>query len=429
MDRRKGTRLAAGGGVPRGAAVLLALLFFCGAPASAGELGLLLDRLVEKQVLGPDEAREILAAGAQGNGSAGARPGLAGLRGDFRLRYQFNDNGNAPETRHRGRYRLRLSFAPRISGKVRVGFGFASGGSADPRSTNQTLTGNNSKKALYIDSAFAEYSASGSLALTAGRAKPALWLSSDLLWDGDINLEGAAVRLTGPRWGNWRFFAGAGLVVLDESAAVPGDPYLLYAQPGISWRGPDGRFDIKAGAAFYGFSHVKGAAALPHRPPVPDYQRANTLVSSRYKYDYDAAAPEIEFNWNIPDPVPVPLLGSMGFDVSYAGLFGSAVKALSHSADASGWLAGLRLGQRKADAPGRWQLRCSYRRLEADAWPDNYPDSDFYGGATNVKGFEAGLTLGLANAMTLEFDYYRAGPLKGGPAKESLLQTDVNLKF
>jgi hypothetical protein len=351
------------------------------------------------------------------------------LRGDVRLRYQFNDNGNLADTQHRGRYRLRFFVDSKVNEKVYTGFGFASGNSADPRSTNQTFTDNNGKKNLYIDYVFAEYNHSDNLAFTAGRTKNPLWLTSDLLWDGDINLEGLGARLTWPYSYNWQLFANAGLVILNESSTVPGDPHMLYAQPGVTWRGPEGKFDMKAGAAFYGFNNVKGAAALAHRPSGTDYQQANTLVSSRYKYDYDAVAPEFEFNWNILDPVPLPVLGYWGYNVTYAGVFGSAVKALSHSGNASGWIAGLKLGQRKVEDAGQWQLRYSYRRLESDAWLDNYPDSDFYGGSTNSKGHELGLTLGLMRAFALDFDYYQAEPVNGSLKKEKLFQADVNLKF
>ena len=420
------------------AAVLLGLALFCAPASRAGELDLLLDRLVEKEVLDPGEAQEIRIGSQEEVKKEIAQQRhrtlpmwiqAMKLRGDVRLRYQFNDNGNKPQTQHRGRYRLRFFADSKVNEKVYMGFGFASGNSADPRSTNQTFTDNNGKKNLYIDYVFTEYNYSDNLAFTAGRTKNPLWLTSDLLWDSDVNLEGLSARLTWPYSYDWQLFANAGLVILNESSSVAGDPHMVYAQPGISWRGPEGKFDMKAGAAFYGFNHVKGAAALAHRPSAADYQQANTLVSSKYKYDYDAVAPEFELNWNIFDPVPVPLLGSVGYNVTYAGVFGSAVKALSHSGNAAGWIAGVKLGQRKVEDAGQWQLRGSYRRLEGDAWLDNYPDSDFYGGATDAKGYEAGLTLGLMRAFALDFDYYQTEPVNGSFKKEKLFQADVYLKF
>ncbi|HAU89798.1 MAG TPA: hypothetical protein DCW72_06095, partial [Elusimicrobia bacterium] len=86
-------------------------------------------------------------------------------------------------------------------------------------------------------------------------------------------------------------------------------------------------------------------------------------------------------------------------------------------------------GQRKVEDAGQWQLRYSYRRLEADAWLDNYPDSDFYGGAVNAQGHEVLLTLGLLRSFALDLDYYQTRPIAGGLKKEKLFQADINLKF
>lgn len=257
------------------AAALLALAAFCAPAARAGELDMLLDRLVEKEVLDPGEAQEI-RAGAQEEVKKEISQQrhktlplwlqAMKLRGDVRLRYQFNDNGNAAVTQHRGRYRLRFFVDSKVNEKVYMGFGFASGSGADPRSTNQTFADNNGKKNLYIDYVFAEYNASDNLAFTAGRTKNPLWLTNDMLWDTDINLEGLALRTSLPG-DDWDLFANAGLAILGESASNKQDPHLIYVQPGVSWRHPDRKADFRAAAALYSFNHVRGAEPLPHRPP------------------------------------------------------------------------------------------------------------------------------------------------------------------
>lgn len=419
------------------AGALLALAALCAPAARAGELDLLLDRLVEKEVLDPGEAQEIRIGtqeevkkeiAQQRHRTLPMWIQTMKLRGDVRLRYQFNDNRNKRYNQHRGRYRLRFFADSKVNEKVYMGFGFASGNSADPRSTNQTFTDNNGKKNLYIDYVFAEYNASDNLALTAGRTRNPLWLTSDMLWDTDINLEGLALRANLPG-DDWGLFANAGLAILGESSTNKQDPHLLYVQPGVGWTHPEGKADFRAAAALYSFNHVRGATALPHRPSATDYQQANTLVSSRYKYDYDAFSPEAEFNWNLFEPVPVPGLSALGWNVTHVGAFGNWVRALEHGRDAEGWIAGLRLGQRKVEDAGQWQASWSVRRLERDAWLDNYPDSDFYGGAAGVKGQEVILTLGLMRDFALTLDYYDAKPVYGALKREELFQADINLKF
>ena len=421
--------------------LMLALLFLSAAvPARAGELDLLLDRLVEKNVIGPGEAQEIRVGtqeevkkeiSQQRHATLPMWLQTMKLRGDVRLRYQFNDNENKTYNQHRGRYRLRLFVDAKVNEKVYMGFGFASGSSADPRSTNQTFTDNNGKKNLYIDYVFAEYNANDSLAFTAGRTKNPLWLTSDILWDTDVNLEGLGARVTAPLDYNWQLFANAGFITLNESSSDPQDPYLLYAQPGVRWRDNDGVYDLKAGAAVYAFNHVRHSSALSHRPSAADgYQLANTLTGTKYLYSYDAVSPELELNANVLDPLPLPGLNYLfGYNLSYAGLFGNYIKSIDHGSNDEGWIAGFKLGQRKVEDAGQWQLRWSLRRLEKDAWLDNYPDSDFYGGSTNVKGQEVLLTLGLLRAFALDLDYYAARPISGNLKKERLFQADINLKF
>jgi len=419
---------------------LLALLFLAAAmPARAGELDILLDRLVEKNVIDPGEAQEIRIEtqeetkkeiSQQRHSTLPMWIQAMKLRGDVRLRYQFNDNRNKTYNQHRGRYRLRFFVDAKVNEKVYMGFGFASGSSADPRSTNQTFTDNNGKKNLYIDYVFAEYNANDSLAFTAGRTKNPLWMTHDMLWDTDVNMEGLSARLNHPLSYNWQLFTNAGFIMLNESSSDPQDPYMLFAQPGLSWRDADGVYDFKVGAVVYAFRHVKHSAALAHRPSTAEgYQQANTLVSGKYKYGYDVVTPEFEFNVNILDPITMPVLGLFGYDVTYAGLFGSQVKALGHGKNSAGWLAGLKLGQRKVEDAGQWQVRWSLRRLEKDAWLDSYPDSDFYGGSVGVKGSEVLLTLGLMRDFALDLDYYQSAAIGGSLRSERLFQADINLKF
>ena len=419
---------------------LLALLFLAAAvPARAGELDLLLDRLVDKNVLDAGEAQEIRIGTQEETKKEISQQRHATLplwvqtlkfRGDVRLRYQFNDNENKRFNQHRGRYRLRFFVDAKVNDQVYTGFGFASGNSADPRSTNQTFTDNYAKKSLWIDYVFAEYNVSESLAFTAGRTKNPLWLTSDMLWDTDINTEGLSARVSCPLNYNWQLFGNFGYMVLGESAAKAQDPAMLFAQPGASWRDNDGVYDFRAGAAVYGFNHLKGHSALVNRPSVADgYQAANTLAGGKYKYSYNSISPELEVNANILNPVAVPLLGYFGYNISYAGLFGNYLRAFDRGRDNIGWIAGFKLGQRKVEDAWQWQLRYSLRRLEKDAWLDNYPDSDFYGGSVNVKGHEVLLTLGLLRDFAVDLDYYDAKPVSGALKRERVFQTDINLKF
>lgn len=74
-------------------------------------------------------------------------------------------------------------------------------------------------------------------------------------------------------------------------------------------------------------------------------------------------------------------------------------------------------------------LEYSYRRLEKDAWPDVFPDSDFHGGDTNVRGHEAIVNFALWKNIWLALDYYRSQRIVDLKQKENLFQFDFNVKF
>jgi hypothetical protein len=420
-------------------AAALALVCSLSSSVRAGDLDILLDRLVDKNVLAPGEAQEIRIEtqeeakreiSTQSNAVLPLWLQAIKLRGDVRQRYEYKRNRNDKYSQHRVRYRLRFGADAKMNDKVYASFGFAGGSSADPRSTNQTFTDNFAKKSLYVDYASIEYDPAKSLALTVGRMKNPLWLTNDMIWDTDINLEGAAARFNTPLNRNLQLFANAGFMLLGESLTVADDPYLAMAQPGVAWKNDAGTIDAKAGAAVYSFTHVRNRAVMANRPSTTEgYQLANsTITNTLYKYDYDAVSPEIEINADIA-PISVPLVGAFGYNISYAGLFGNYVQSIGHAGDRTGWLAGFKLGQRKVEDFGQWQLRYSFRRLGKDAWMDTYPDSDFFGGSTGVLGHEALLTLGLMKDFSTDLDYYVARPTTGVLKGERVFEFDFNVKF
>ena len=75
--------------------------------------------------------------------------------------------------------------------------------------------------------------------------------------------------------------------------------------------------------------------------------------------------------------------------------------------------------------------------MQKDAWLDIFPDSDFQGGATGVKGIETGFEFGLAKNMSLKIEYDLTRRIDVGAsstgstnkAPTHLVQYDINWKF
>jgi hypothetical protein len=332
--------------------------------------------------------------------------------GDLRLRYQWEDRkDDDKEDRNRGRFRLRLGAETKLVEGVKVGFGLASG-SGDPRSTNVTFEDTFEKKNVQIDYAFAEYTPAKWFSVIGGKFHNPLYRPSDLLWDSDITPEGLAPKFQYPVLLNLDAYFNSGLFILDERGSNK-DPYMVALQPGLNWKIMND-INLQLALAYYFFGGVKGNT-------LDNSSNSNTLASGKLKYKYNAPAVSAEFGYKNPFGL---------IFIPYLGLFGEYVYNPDPSDDNQGFIAGLKVGNRDMKKFGDWLFEYSYRRLEKDAWPDVFSDSDFYGGATNAKGHEAIISFALWRNIWLTFDYYNARKILGFPKQtENLLQVDFNFKF
>lgn len=118
--------------------------------------------------------------------------------GDIRLRDEpfFGGPANESLDQDRERFRLRFNVNARLNEDFAGGFTLASGDINDPTSTNQTITGFYTRKAIAIDKAFVDYNPHEFHFLTLIGGKFAYpWYNTELTWDKDLNPEGAAETL------------------------------------------------------------------------------------------------------------------------------------------------------------------------------------------------------------------------------------------
>ncbi|MCK9430951.1 MAG: putative porin, partial [Candidatus Omnitrophica bacterium] len=189
-------------------AVMLGIfcLMSVGVQASyAGEIDLLLQKLVEKGVLTGAEAQQVKTETQEqvkkeiAQGKFSSLPAWVQnikFKGDLRLRYQNQhekNNNDIQKDANIGRVRMRLGMESKINDKVMAGIGIATG-SGDPRSTNISFGDYNSKKQIILDYAYGKYTPFPWLQLTGGKMLPGdvFWEPTDLVWDTDITPEGAA---------------------------------------------------------------------------------------------------------------------------------------------------------------------------------------------------------------------------------------------
>lgn len=397
----------------------------------AGEVDILVQKLVEKGILTPGEAQEILVETKEeikkeiAMGKYETLPTwlqTIKLKGDFRARYQWTKKKGS-EDRHRERIRLRLGADAMVNEQMKIALGLATLGKAnDPRSTNVTLgTGRDEAsnnpgtfKDIGLDYAYAEYFPFTWLTLSAGKIRNVLWEPSDLLWDTDINPDGGALKLSYKINPNLGLFMNNMVYVLSESSSDTSDPFMFAFQPGLDWKIND-NLSLKSALSMYYFNSIKGKSSFTHRT-------TNTLTGSVYKYDYNAFSPAVELKVKEP----------WGGFLPYAALYAEYVQNPDPSQDNQGYAFGAKFGAEKISDKGDWQLNALYTKLEADAWLDIFPDSDRYSGRTRMKGYEVIFSYGLGKNTSLGIDYYYTKDLlKTGQTyvPEHLLQVDWNLKF
>jgi polyhydroxyalkanoate synthesis regulator phasin len=419
--------------------------------AWAGEMDILMNYLVKKKILTQSEAAEVLdemqnemsrereeikqvatdaateAAKKETKGKVFKVPAWVqniDFNGDVRLRYQRHDTDNdANPPRDRFRVRLRAGIESEIGKYWKAGFGLATGGT-DPRSTNQTMDNTFDTPDIRLDYAYAQFKPFKMFSIVGGKFKNPLWGTKDLLWDGDIRPEGIAAKFS-HEFSNFEVFITPAFFILEEFGGDSNDPTMLAIQPGFDWK--IGKYvSFKVAGTYYDFYNVKGSnmAAAGHSAGT------NSLDAfGNWAYDHDAFAADAALGIKVPWKV-----------VPYFGLFGQYVKSDADDSvdgngfdDDTGWLAGFAFGHKKVKKFGQWQFKYNYRELEADAWPDWLPDSDFYNGDTGVEGNEFEFQFGLYKNVTLGLDYYLTQPIRLAPgalqADQDLLQADLVIKW
>ncbi len=397
--------------------------------AASTQVDSLIEKLMEKGILTKAEARSMkmeIAADAKALQEESLKTQLptwvqnTKLKGDVRLRYQYERRVNDADARTRGRVRFRLGLENKINDQWNVGVGLASSESGsstdDARSTNMTFNDSFRRGDIRLDYAYAEFQPASWAKVVGGKFIKTnyLWAPSDMLWDTDINPAGASVHLEHQLSDLMTAYVNNGLWVIDDnSKADRTDPYLVYGQGGVKLS--QGVFGLNLAGTYYGFNGVKGAA-------LDGSASSNTLVGSVLKYDYDAMGATAEFS--IKDP-SVGLL-----PIEKLAFFGDYIQNMDTDVnDSTGWAAGLKLGDEKVAGPKQWQLKYQYTNLGKDAWPDAFPDSDRLGGVTDVKGQEVELTFGIAKNVTVGLDYYKDMRIKAAKNPQHLFQADLNFKF
>jgi hypothetical protein len=406
------------------------------------------------------------------------------ISGDVRLRYQGdffadgndillnNDSIADPDNpgdddvkynntdRHRYRYRARLGLKVKLPdyreaniGKFEAGFRMTTGNEEDPVSTNETLGDYFNRDSFVFDRAYLKYKFSPinpvwsrmpQLSIIGGRfANP--WFSTDLVWDSDLNFEGAAINYETDteKMQPLNLFFTAGIFPLQEEELHSRDKWFWGAQVGFEFIP---RYDVAftLGAAYYDYKNIEGIQNDVDRPEYYDFtapifmQMGNTLMDidptgalkSALATDYDILDIYLSANLGFFYPVQIIIEGqyvkNFGFDRD------RVIEVTGNPdpvEDTDGYMVGATFGYPKIVNFGEWNVGLKYKYLGADAVLDAFTDSDFHLGGTNAKGWILKGEYGLYRNVWLTTRWISSDVIEGPQFSVDTLQVDVNARF
>ena len=397
--------------------------------AATTQVDSLIEKLIEKGILTKSEARgikqeivsdeKVLREDAMKT-SIPEWVQKTKIKGDARVRYQYERRENDTEARTRGRVRFRLGVDSQINDQWKMSAGLATTevgtGSTvdDARSTNMTFTDGFRRGDIRLDYAAAEYQPAPWAKAIVGKFVKTdyLWVPTDLLWDTDINPAGGGLHLEHKFSDNVSVYLNNGVWVIDENGKTDRtDPFLVYSQAGI--KNKMGSIDTNLAGVYYGFNGVKGIT-------VDGTSATNTLTGGVLQYDYDSMGASAEVGFK--NPFGLECFERLAF-------FGDFIHNMDPDDNANGWASGVKFGDAKVVGKNQWQARYQYAYLGKDAFVDAFPDSDRLGGITDVKGHEWILEYGLSKNVVLALDYYQDDRITAAKNRQKLIQADINLKF
>lgn len=364
---------------------------------------------------------------------------------------------NTTEDRHRERIRLRLGLDAKVNDKLLLGTRLATGNSNDPVSTNQTLGTTARPYSVLLEQAYLrynhEYDDYKRISLWGGRM-PNPWVSTDLVWDNDLNFEGLAA--------NYRFSFGAsdvyadlangdlplfitlGAFPLQEVELSTHDKWLLGAQLGGQWL-TNNQTAFTVALAYYDYRNLVGERNTLDSKltdfTAPEYmQKGNTLFDIRNDIDVATDRWALASDYNEVNlilradlanfaPIHVVLTGDYVMNDGFQESEVSALTGFTEMAQTKGYQLQMAIGWPQISKVDDWRVTAAFKHLERDAVVDAFTDSDFHLGGTDAEGWILGLEYGLIHNTALNFRWLSAAAIDGPPLAVDVVQLDINTKF
>jgi hypothetical protein len=407
----------------------------------------LVNKLVQKGILTESEGRELMSEGTSTNAAAASKFKLSdsiksiALYGDLRFRYEYRGADNAPGSgasgstyeRERFRYAVRLGLRGDLYDDFYYGLRVET--SSNPRSpwvtfgddSNPTPSAKNNDT-LAIGQAYLGWRAADWLELTGGKMPMPLYVTS-LIWDSDINPEGAAEKFK-HSIGDVDLFATFGQFMYQDSnpdnSTPSADTFILAWQVGANVKlAKDVSFKIAPVLYNYTGQGQNNGLNKPFSGQGLNGLNPNTNGFNQNGInDLLVLETPAEFNFKLGQR-SARIFGDFAYNCSGDSRARAAVGATAPEGD----LPYAVTGQNKAYQVGvgygnlglvygqtskknTWEARVYWQHVEQYAADVNLLDSDFFEGRANLQGIYTAFAYSFTDSIIGTVRYGYAQPIK-----------------
>lgn len=348
------------------------------------------------------------------------------LNGKIKTRYEFEKKAkidrSGHDTRHRGVFEAKLGFVFRPVDYFKAGFGLASGAET-PVSSNETMKGQASSKPIFLDLAYIEVHPYFKwISLLTGKFRNPLFKAggSQMVWDNDVNPEGAAVAFKYD-FGKFNLFGSGAIHVLEEYKVEPDDPFMAVFQLGAG-------FDmagVKFNAALSYLDTINLDKKLTQSRAGSDdsyaYSYSNSIsADDKYIYDYNVLGVDADFSYTAHKYFKITLLGQFYSNIA------NGVE------ERHAFIYGLKISSDKMKNLGDYCVEYRSRHVQRDAYLDSFTDGTFYYGRTGIISYDLALKAAIWSDVTFDILYSRQDLITtGGVYKQPIdsVQLNFEVKF
>lgn len=409
----------------RGLIALIGLTVCTVLPIRAQDSGALVDALVKKGVLTDQEGEEIradltkeYATTSAGKLNVSSHIKQLRLYGDGRWRYEYNatdaqNGGTGSSHNWRARYRIRVGIDYAFTDNFSAGFELESSTQND--GAMQTIGNGFGKSGINVGLLYLTYKPWDFVTLTGGKIKNPFY-TTDMLWDPDVNPEGAAeifswnvddALTVGLTAGQFNYTENTDSATTGQDTNK--DSWIFGAQVPVTWKVTKNVTAIVAPSIYVwtpGSTATLTSSGTTPSTGSPAMIATNgadylNIIAAPGEVGFKAFGQKTKFYWDLT----YNLTGRDRIDAVYlAGANANYKRSNLDLTDSAAWLVGLKVGENKKK--GDWSVSGDFRQVGLGAVDPNLADSEWGNGYPNQQGVKVTAVYNFTDFLTGGLNYY-----------------------